>query len=1306
MAKRAFLGNVGRGLMEAVGRPGELVAGTVAGALADEKDWGRGLRAFTEGSLVDSQIREDFNKVMEEHGILKDSPKWRAAAGFAADVVSDPLNLFGGAGLLRRGLVKGAGAALGAKAGSAVETAIVKAPQALWKKGVVTPVKGVGNLGLSKLPGNVGASARRRRAVGKSGRSLETAQRLSESRRKGDIAISKQDLEVNLVDKFRPTEEQLRLVGLAIHAPLTTSGAKTQALTAVLADPKLSKMYDYARKTSAESAATDVLPIRKVFAETPGTAPAVIPGAGSILSPTQSLKSLGDGDWGAIQKNLDTLDEAEFPALQQALKDAVDEFGFVRNKAALVGLSPKAQALANQLIKYSSTKGEIINGERIGTVAADLATLKLSTAVSNAGARSVLADVSSAVPNYLRRTSTPSAFTRAQPSVSPSQRPIASTSRLRSEPTEKFLAEGGDTNVYTAMESRLRDTARATESRRLSAEVFQDFGEDVAKVQGKIDKNTWRTIDPQALRYFPDDLKLLAAGRALPNAAADLIEERLVRYADPAGMEEISHWALRLFKTFATALNLPSHQAINFTGNIANMYAHGMSPLDISAGYARAFKDLRTARKNLSQAKEKTGLISRTVKPGGKAKSYADLGFSDMEDAVRSGSIGELTGFGGEFTSGLRSTGVRKPNPKDLRWQENPWSPINPDARFYEAARSINQNFVEDPAKLAMFRWARKGGKSVDDASMDVKAALFDYSELTNFEKRFMRNVIPFYTWTRKNIPLQLANVLERPGRIANQGRLLSTINELVIAGESEDPLTHYATPKSFKGDNTINLPDIGQAIDDINFDKDFLSSDLFQKGLVPAKTQMGSPVATSVRLPFFDTDLLSAGSPKELIRDWAFMLNPAIRGPLEFLNNKRFGSPDLPSSEIRSDRAVNASTLGRLAQSVGLGKGLGVVDTPRGPKQRALSKWITEQIPIPVGAVTRGVGAQSDEGGNRESLGILPEMAFRATGLTPRALTYGTRKQGAAEWKRENDAGRREDREEDIWGFIKRMADARNAPPEAAPSSKFGLRLDGTPKGLGFFGELKRPDGSISTELSIGVSFDDGKEIQLPLIVPALTRSEIQSLLTGAKPSKSMVNRAVQFYKERIADGKPAFAQPGEQQSLSQHGRVAGKKVSDSRQREPQGRRGLVEPAVPAMTTHDVASPDLIRRVIQQESGGDPNAVSPVGAQGLMQIMPATALDPGFGVPDVFTLANQMGISIPTRGSDIQKAKVILRTHPDLNERLGTAYLNALVARYPGDLPRALAAYNWGAGHADAWDGTLRSLPAETQGYLKNILA
>ena len=154
-----------------------------------------------------------------------------------------------------------------------------------------------------------------------------------------------------------------------------------------------------------------------------------------------------------------------------------------------------------------------------------------------------------------------------------------------------------------------------------------------------------------------------------------------------------------------------------------------------------------------------------------------------------------------------------------------------------------------------MFRWARKGGKSVDDASMDVKAALFDYSELTNFEKRFMRNVIPFYTWTRKNIPLQLANVLERPGRIANQGRLLSTINELVIAGESEDPLTHYATPKSFKGDNTINLPDIGQAIDDINFDKDFLSSDLFQKGLVPAKTQMGSPVATSVRLPFFDTD-------------------------------------------------------------------------------------------------------------------------------------------------------------------------------------------------------------------------------------------------------------------------------------------------------------------------------------------------------------------------------------------------------------------------------------------------------------------
>ena len=56
-------------------------------------------------------------------------------------------------------------------------------------------------------------------------------------------------------------------------------------------------------------------------------------------------------------------------------------------------------------------------------------------------------------------------------------------------------------------------------------------------------------------------------------------------------------------------------------------------------------------------------------------------------------------------------------------------------------------------------------------------------------------------------------------------------------------------------------------------------------------------------------------------------------------------------------------------------------------------------------------------------------------------------------------------------------------------------LRADGTPKGEGYFGKLKRPDGDVSTELSIGVNLG-GKETEIPTLVPTLSEEEKNYLL------------------------------------------------------------------------------------------------------------------------------------------------------------------------------------------------------------------
>ncbi len=97
-----------------------------------------------------------------------------------------------------------------------------------------------------------------------------------------------------------------------------------------------------------------------------------------------------------------------------------------------------------------------------------------------------------------------------------------------------------------------------------------------------------------------------------------------------------------------------------------------------------------------------------------------------------------------------------------------------------------------------------------------------------------------------------------------------------------------------------------------------------------------------------------------------------------------------------------------------------------------------------------------------------------------------------------------------------------------------FGTRPDGTPKGLGYFGVLKRPDGGISTELSMGFEID-GRQVEMPAINPLTTRKELDYLLSGgtgdAALEQSIEKKAYQFGLSRLQQGKSPFAQPGEQQ-------------------------------------------------------------------------------------------------------------------------------------------------------------------------------
>lgn len=107
--------------------------------------------------------------------------------------------------------------------------------------------------------------------------------------------------------------------------------------------------------------------------------------------------------------------------------------------------------------------------------------------------------------------------------------------------------------------------------------------------------------------------------------------------------------------------------------------------------------------------------------------------------------------------------------------------------------------------------------------------------------------------------------------------------------------------------------------------------------------------------------------------------------------------------------------------------------------------------------------------------------------------------------------------------------------------------------------------------------------------------------------------------------------------------------------------------PTNPAMLEPITAGTAPMAAIVEHmESGGNPNAVSPNGAQGAMQVMPDTAANPGFGVRPA-----QLGPD----GKPL----------PGELERVGRDYLGAMTARY--DNPAlVLAAYNAGPGQVDKW--------------------
>jgi soluble lytic murein transglycosylase len=194
---------------------------------------------------------------------------------------------------------------------------------------------------------------------------------------------------------------------------------------------------------------------------------------------------------------------------------------------------------------------------------------------------------------------------------------------------------------------------------------------------------------------------------------------------------------------------------------------------------------------------------------------------------------------------------------------------------------------------------------------------------------------------------------------------------------------------------------------------------------------------------------------------------------------------------------------------------------------------------------------------------------------------------------------------------------------------------------------------------------------------------------------------RATQFLQEAAGDQpasvRAAFAQLAIDSGLMHVGvRIAKDAASD----------GIILPEqyypLPDLAEEDWPVPtEFALAVARQESELNPAAASHAGAQGLMQLMPATARH----------VADQLGLPY---------SPVRLVRDPDYNATLGTSYLASMMKRYDGSFMLAAAAYNAGPGRVDEWLAAygdpraadadpvlwIESIPfSETRNYVMRVL-
>ena len=457
--------------------------------------------------------------------------------------------------------------------------------------------------------------------------------------------------------------------------------------------------------------------------------------------------------------------------------------------------------------------------------------------------------------------------------------------RIRASMEEaRQLGVDFEPNALVASILAADDAIRVSSSRHFFKEVAEKFGKVESEAPGDFVQ-----VNKLGVEYQGKDLATWLKGKNgeplfFPESVAKHLEDYGTGLAQDQGTEQFlkAYDGLQNYFKAAVTSIFPAFHGRNALSNVFLAYTKiGKEALNPASHVAASnMLDLQRRTNNLKKAmiagndnaKEYTELMNKRV-------FTDDTGYSWTWGEIRTQLVDNVVAFHHKNlgqTDQLRfgRSQVREaaekmfPKTKKARAAQKiaPLNPFNTDNMLFKGGFKIGQT-IEDYSRTLLFLSYLKGTGDPMLAARQTKLALFDYSNLTKFEKNVMRRIVPFYSFSRKNLELQVNTLMQTPGRTAQQIRAVQSLGDLF----SEDQLTEEELEK---------LPEWAR------------------KGYNVVSNREGSNVTLLRTLGTPLEELFNRADPKENLG----VVSPLIKAPIEFASGYSFFHGRLISEVTQAD--------------------------------------------------------------------------------------------------------------------------------------------------------------------------------------------------------------------------------------------------------------------------------------------------------------------------------------------------------------------------------------------------------------------